>query len=40
MGWVNMAPTGSGVTVNPNTGALSGNAYSSVSGWINFSPTG
>src|ERR1035437_8492336 len=39
IGWINMQPTGSGVTVNPTTGALSGNAYANVGSWINFSPT-
>ncbi len=39
IGWINLAPTGAGVTVNPSTGALSGYAYSNVSGWINFNPT-
>src|ERR1035437_5564178 len=38
IGWVNMQPTGYGVTVNPNTGALSGYAYANVGSWINFSP--
>ncbi len=40
IGWINFAPTGAGVTINPATGSLSGTAYSSVGGWINFSPTG
>ena len=39
IGWINLQPTGAGVTVNPNTGALSGYAYASVGSWINFSPT-
>jgi hypothetical protein len=39
IGWVNLQPTGYGVTVNPNTGALSGYAYANVGSWINFSPT-
>ncbi len=39
IGWVNMQPTGYGVTINPNTGALSGYAYANVGSWINFSPT-
>src|ERR1039458_1309732 len=39
IGWVNMQPTGAGVTINPNTGALSGYAYAGVGSWINFSPT-
>jgi len=40
IGWINFAPTGGGVTVNPNTGVFSGTAYSSVGSWINFSATG
>lgn len=40
IGWINLAPTGAGVHINPATGELSGTAYSSVGGWINFSPTG
>ncbi len=39
IGWINLQPTGSGVTVNPTTGVLSGNAYANVGSWINFSPT-
>jgi len=39
IGWVNLQPTGYGVIVNPNTGALSGYAYANVGSWINFSPT-
>ena len=39
IGWVNLQPTGAGVTVNPNTGALSGYAWSNTGSWINFSPT-
>lgn len=39
IGWINMAPTGAGVTVNPATGILYGTAFSSVSGWVNFRPT-
>jgi len=39
VGWVNLSPTGSGVTINPATGALSGNAYANTGGWINFRPT-
>ena len=40
IGWINFAPTGSGVTVNPNTGVLSGFAYAQNGSWINFAPTG
>ncbi len=40
IGWINMRPTGYGVSVNANTGALSGYAYSMTGGWINFNPTG
>lgn len=39
IGWVNLAPTGSGVTINATTGALSGYAYAQTGGWINFRPT-
>lgn len=39
VGWVNLAPTGSGVTINASTGALSGYAYANTGGWINFRPT-
>ena len=39
IGWVNLSPTGSGVTINPSTGALSGYAYANTGSWINFSPT-
>lgn len=39
LGWINMAPTNYGVSVNIGTGALSGYAYSQVAGYINFSPT-
>jgi peptidoglycan hydrolase-like protein with peptidoglycan-binding domain len=40
IGWINLSPTGGGVTINPNTGVLSGTAYATVGGWINFSTTG
>ena len=41
LGWINFAPTGSGVVfANSETGLLSGYAWSQVSGWINFAPTG
>lgn len=39
LGWINLAPTGAGVTVDPNTGILYGTAFSQSSGWINFRPT-
>ena len=39
IGWINMAPTGAGVMVNPTSGVLSGKAYANVGSWINFSPT-
>jgi hypothetical protein len=39
MGWINLKPSGQGVTVNQTTGVLSGYAWSSVCGWINFAPT-
>lgn len=39
LGWINFAPTGSGVTVNIATGALSGYAWNGTSGYINFAPT-
>lgn len=40
LGWINMNPTGAGVTfANPTTGLLTGKAWSQVSGWINFAVT-
>jgi peptidoglycan hydrolase-like protein with peptidoglycan-binding domain len=39
IGWVNLAPTGGGLTINPTTGEVSGKAYANVGSWINFSPT-
>lgn len=39
LGWINLAPTGAGVTVDPNTGMLYGTAFSQSAGWINFRPT-
>ncbi len=39
IGWVNLNPTGAGVSLNSNTGALTGKAFSQSGGWINFSPT-
>lgn len=38
LGWINLAPTGSGVFVSPSTGVLSGMAFSSTGSWINFAP--
>jgi uncharacterized membrane protein len=40
LGWINLQPTGSGVTVNCTTGVLGGKAWSAIGGWINFAPTG
>ncbi len=40
IGWINFAPTGAGVSINPVTGVVSGKAYANVGGWINFAPTG
>jgi len=41
LGWIDLHPTGAGVTfANPTTGLLTGKAWSQVSGWINFAPTG
>lgn len=39
LGWINMNPSGSGVTVNIASGAMSGSAWSQVTGYINFAPT-
>lgn len=39
LGWILMNPSASGVTLNPNTGALSGHGFSQTSGYINFNPT-
>jgi hypothetical protein len=39
IGWINMAPTGAGVTVDPATGIMYGTAFSSIGGWVNFRPT-
>ena len=37
-GWINFAPTGEGVTINPNTGEFEGYAWSggAYGGWIHF----
>lgn len=41
LGWINMHPTGQGVTfADTNTGLLTGKAWSQVSGWVNFAVTG
>ena len=41
LGWINLHPTGAGVTFSdPSTGILTGKAWSQVSGWINFGVTG
>lgn len=41
LGWINMNPTGQGVTfADTSTGLLTGKAWSQVSGWVNFSVTG
>lgn len=40
IGWINLSPTGAGLTIDPSTGIISGKAWSQVSGWINFSVTG
>jgi hypothetical protein len=41
LGWINLNPTGEGVTfANSTTGLLTGKAWSQVSGWVNFAPTG
>jgi hypothetical protein len=39
-GWINFAPTGGGVTINPVTGIFSGYAWGENIGWINFAPNG
>jgi hypothetical protein len=39
LGWINFAPTGSGVLYASSTGELSGYAWSSLSGWINMRPS-
>ncbi len=41
LGWINMHPTGQGVTfADTSTGLLTGKAWSQVSGWVNFAVTG
>jgi len=39
VGWINFAPTGAGVTIDPDTGVFSGYAWGENIGWINFAPT-
>ncbi|MFA6608827.1 MAG: hypothetical protein WCT07_02875 [Candidatus Paceibacterota bacterium] len=39
VGWINMQPTGSGVTVNNATGLVYGTAWSQAGGWLNFRPS-
>ena len=39
IGWINFSPTGSGVTLDVNTGVLSGYAYANSGSWINVNPT-
>ncbi len=38
LGWINLAPTGVGLSVSPSTGVLSGMAFSSTGSWVNFAP--
>lgn len=40
IGWINLTPTGSTVSVDPSTGVVTGKAYAGSGSWINFSPTG
>jgi hypothetical protein len=40
IGWINLAPTGAGIFVNPTTGLITGKAFASGGSWINFNPTG
>jgi len=40
VGWINFAPFGSGVWINPNSGEFSGYAWGENVGWINFVPKG
>lgn len=40
IGWINLAPVGAGLSVNPTTGVVSGKAFANSGSWINFSPTG
>lgn len=39
IGWINLSPTGQGITVNPTTGIITGYAYAASGSWINFAPT-
>jgi hypothetical protein len=36
LGWINFAPTGGGVTINPQTGAFAGHAWGENVGWISL----
>ena len=36
MGWINFAPTGGGVTIDPQTGAFAGYAWGENVGWISL----
>ena len=36
IGWVNFKPTGSGVTIDPNTGVFNGKAWGENIGWLSF----
>ena len=39
-GWINFAPTGAGVVIDPKTGVFGGRAWSENAGWITFSSAG
>lgn len=39
IGWVSMASSSGGVTIDPHSGALSGYAFANTGSWINFHPT-
>ncbi len=36
VGWINFAPTGGGVTIDPGTGAFAGYAWGENVGWISL----
>ena len=36
VGWINFAPTGGGVTIDPQTGAFAGYAWGENVGWISL----
>lgn len=40
IGWINLAPTGAGIFVNPTTGVITGKAFANSGSWVNFNPTG